>query len=151
QTARFRGRVPTKTNFGSDLQMHRAWFGLALALAIPALAQETTDQKIQDLQKEIDELQREVKAEQAARPDGQSAAEVRADYTNGFMIRSRDGNFVLHIGADLQVDNHSFTGDGSANATDNIVLRRVRPILYGTVYRYVDYFIRPDFGLGTTA
>jgi phosphate-selective porin OprO/OprP len=29
------------------------------------------------------------------------------------------------------------------------VLRRVRPIFYGTVFKYVDYFFRPDFGLGT--
>jgi phosphate-selective porin OprO/OprP len=121
---------------------------------IPASAQDqapqSTDQKIQQLQQQLDELQKEVKAEQTS-DDGQNAAVVTADYANGFTIRSRDGNFVLHIGADLQVDNHTFFGAGSPSYTDNIVLRRVRPTIFGTVYKYVDYFIRPDFGLGTTA
>ncbi len=30
------------------------------------------------------------------------------------------------------------------------ILRRVRPTFSGTVYKYVDYFFRPDFGQGTT-
>lgn len=131
--------------------MHRKIrLGLALTLNIAGLcAQETTEQKIQELQQQVDELQKEVKAQQPA--DGQNAAEVRADYTNGFMIRSRDGNFILHIGADIQIDNHTSYGPGSANSIDDIVLRRARPILYGTVYKYVDYYFRPDFGQGTTA
>ena len=81
---------------------------------------------------------------------GQNAATTTAD-TTGFTIRSQDGNFVLHIGADLQVDARTYYGPGAASSTDTIVLRRVRPTLYGTVYKYVDFFFRPDFGLGTTA
>ena len=135
----------------------RIWAVPALAMAMslaPAWAQDqtpqTTDQKIQQLEQKVDELEKEVKAEQTTE-DGQNAAVATADYASGFTIRSKDGNFVLHIGADLQVDNHTFFGAGSAADTDNIVLRRVRPTIFGTVYKYVDFFIRPDFGLGTTA
>ena len=41
---------------------------------------------------------------------------------------------------------------GSANPAlpDTILLRRVRPTLSGTVFKYVDYFFRPDFGQGST-
>jgi len=143
------------------MSCRRLWFELVVGLAMGAAissnplwaqdqAPQTTDQKIQQLQQKVDELEKEVKADEAA-ANGQSTGAVTADYTNGFTIRSKDGNFVLHIGADLQVDNRTYYGLGSTGATDTIVIRRARPTLFGTVYKYVDFFIRPDFGLGTTA
>ncbi len=124
---------------------------LIFLIPLGLLAQQPTEeQQIQQLQQQIDELKQQVQAQVQAQQDGQNAASTTAD-TTGFTIRSRDGNFVLHIGADLQVDNHTFFGEGSSAYTDNIVLRRVRPTIYGTVYKYVDFFFRPDFGLGTTA
>jgi phosphate-selective porin OprO and OprP len=139
------------------MSYRKLWFGLALGAAFSSnLAwaqdptQQTTDQKVQQLQQKVDELEKEVKADENS-DGGQNAAVATADYASGFTIRSKDSNFVLHIGADLQVDDHTFVGTGSGAYTDNIVLRRVRPTIFGTVYKYVDYFIRPDFGLGTTA
>ena len=67
----------------------------------------------------------------------------------GFAIQSTDNNFLLKIGADLQTDFRSFFGTGSSSLTDQILLRRVRPTISGTVYKYIDYFIRPDFGQGS--
>jgi phosphate-selective porin OprO and OprP len=134
----------------------KLWAAPALAVAVSSLPgwaqdqpQQTTDQKIQQLEQKVDELEKQVKAEQTT-DNGQNAASSTAD-TSGFAIRSKDGNFVLRIGADLQVDNRTFFGTGSSADTDTIVLRRVRPTLFGTVYKYVDYFIRPDFGLGTAS
>lgn len=126
----------------------------ALALlSLPLWAQDpappSPDQQVQQLEQRVEALEKEVKAQQVT-DNGQNAASTTAD-TSGFTIRSRDGNFVLHIGADIQVDGRSYFGAGTAFETDSIVLRRVRPTLYGTVYKYVDFFIRPDFGLGTTA
>src|SRR5262249_41246898 len=34
--------------------------------------------------------------------------------------------------------------------TDQFLLRRVRPILQGTVAKYFDFYVNPDFGQGTT-
>ena len=68
----------------------------------------------------------------------------------GFTIRSEDGNFLLKTGADLQTDVRTFSGKSSASLTDQLLLRRVRPTFSGTVYKYIDYFFRPDFGQGTT-
>jgi phosphate-selective porin OprO/OprP len=79
----------------------------------------------------------------------QAPAQVTAD-TTGFTISSPDRNYTLKIGADLQVDNRSFVSEGSGSTADTILLRRVRPTFSGTVYKYVDYFFRPDFGQGTT-
>src|SRR5579884_4148650 len=105
--------------------------------------------RIQQLEQKVAALERGLK-EQQVTDNGQNAALTTAD-TTGFTIRSRDGNFILHLGADFQADSRTYSAPGSANATDTIVLRRVRPTLYGTVYKYVDFYLRPDFGLGTTA
>ena len=31
------------------------------------------------------------------------------------------------------------------------LIRRARPVFEGTIYKYIDYFVRPDFGKGTVA
>jgi phosphate-selective porin OprO/OprP len=68
---------------------------------------------------------------------------------SGFTVQSGDGDFLLKIGADLQTDIRTFTGKGSSPLLDQILLRRVRPTFSGTVYKYIDYFFRPDFGQGS--
>ena len=68
---------------------------------------------------------------------------------SGFTVQSGDGDFLLKIGADLQTDVRTFTGKGSSSLLDQILLRRVRPTFSGTVYKYIDYFFRPDFGQGS--
>lgn len=123
----------------------------AALFSLPAWGQDqpSTDQRIQQLEQKVDQLQKEITADQTT-DNGQNAATTTADI-GGFTIRSKDGNFILHIGADIQIDNRTYYGTGVAGDIDTIVPRRVRPTLYGTVYKYVDFFIRPDFGQGTTA
>lgn len=133
---------------------HRNGLRLVIAaavLSLPSWAQDqpSTDQRIQQLEQKVDQLQKEVTAEQTT-DNGQNAASTTADLT-GFTIRSKDGNFILHIGADVQFDLRTYYGTGATGDIDTIVPRRIRPALYGTVYKYVDFFIRPDFGQGTTA
>ncbi len=69
--------------------------------------------------------------------------------SGGFVIRSADGDNTLRIGADLQTDLRMFTGAGSSSLIDQTLLRRVRPTFSGTLYKDIDYFIRPDFGQGS--
>jgi phosphate-selective porin OprO/OprP len=140
------------------------WMGLALTMVmplIPARAQSTdpqsADQKIQQLEQKVDQLDQQIKidernkelADEDAATKAQSGVTAAAD-TSGFTIKSNDGNFLLKIGADLQVDNRAYYGQGASSGTDGMLLRRVRPTISGTVYKYVDYFFRPDFGQGTT-
>jgi phosphate-selective porin OprO/OprP len=115
----------------------KQWFAVALVLGVRLMSAQSTDQKIDALEQEVKALEQK------------DTASVTAD-TSGFKIQSNDGNFLLKIGADLQVDNRAFLGDGSAAGADTILLRRVRPTFSGTVYKYVDYFFRPDFGGGQT-
>ena len=114
----------------------KAWFvPAALAIVLVGARAQTTEKQIPGAAD--------------ADPSLQSGASVTAD-THGITVRSNDGDFMLNIGADLQVDNRSFLGAGSASLPDTIVLRRARPTISGTVYKYVDFFFRPDFGLGQT-
>lgn len=129
----------------------------------PAPAQpaaSNTDQRLQQLQQKIEDLEQQLRAleeqeqlrrieDAAAAEKARQAATVTAD-TSGFTIVSPHGNFLLKIGADLQADSRTFVGENSVNPMDTMVLRRVRPTFSGTVYKYIDYFFRPDFGLGTT-
>ncbi|SPE43195.1 phosphate-specific outer membrane porin OprP or pyrophosphate-specific outer membrane porin OprO family protein [Candidatus Sulfopaludibacter sp. SbA3] len=118
---------------------------------------QSADQKIQQLQQQIDQLDQKLKADEnkkkleddAAAEKAKTTATVTADIT-GFTIRSPRGNFLLKIGADLQVDSRTIVSEGSGTVTDSIVLRRIRPTFSGTVFQYVDYFFRPDFGMGST-
>ena len=138
---------------------YRKTLGLVLLLALPAWAQsadqQTTDQKIRELQQRVDDLDQrlkvadrkaEIQAEDAV-ARSKTGASVATD--TGFIIRSNDGNFSIRFGADLQIDNRSFVGGYNASLTDQILLRRVRPTISGTVYKYIDYYIRPDFGQGS--
>ena len=139
-----------------------------------ACAQLTPDQqKIQDLERKLEDLDRRLAAAEARlqpatvtpsgpqRPTnaGVAAATIPAAEANnvglvtagsgGFVIRSADGDNTLRIGADLQTDLRMFTGAGSSSLIDQTLLRRVRPTISGTLYKDIDYFIRPDFGQGS--
>jgi phosphate-selective porin OprO/OprP len=118
---------------------------------------QTQDQKIQDLEKKVEELDQRVKVAdrtreleaEAAADKARSGVTVGAEPT-GITIRSNDQNFLLKIGLDIQIDNRTFPGDSSVPLADQILVRRARPALSGTVYKYVDFYLRPDFGQGTT-
>ena len=124
--------------------------GFACAQSSPV---STTQQQIDQLQQQLNQLEQKQKADEAAAGTSSGSgnnALVSAD-SHGFTIKSGDGDFTLNIGADIQIDNRSFFGVGSASLPDTILLRRARPVFQGTIYKYVDYFFRPDFGKGTVA
>src|SRR5262249_3510717 len=56
----------------------------------------------------------------------------------------------LHIGGLIQTEARTFLRDDAKLYTDDLVLRRARLDINGTVARWVDFRILPDFGLGTT-
>jgi phosphate-selective porin OprO/OprP len=70
--------------------------------------------------------------------------------SEGFYARSADGSFQFRIRGYLQFDGRFFEATEALPAQDTWLLRRVRPVFEGTVFRYFDYKIMPDFGGGTT-
>lgn len=70
---------------------------------------------------------------------------------NGLIGKSANGDFSIRLGGVLQADEREYTGANAAGVNgDTFVLRRVRPIFEGTLYRSFDFRIMPDFGSGTT-
>ena len=146
------------------MSISKVWFALFLTLALLPLrvtaqapAEQTQDQKIQELEQKVEDLDQRVKVadrnreleSEAAADKARSGATVGAEPT-GITIRSNDQNFLLRIGLDIQVDNRTFPGRSALFLLDQLLIRRARPALSGTVYKYVDFYLRPDFGQGST-
>jgi len=75
--------------------------------------------------------------------------------TQGLKVISQDENFIMYLRALIQADGSYFMDDteqaGNTNGdsyADKFYLRRVRPIIEGTVWKYFDYRIMPDFAGG---
>jgi phosphate-selective porin OprO/OprP len=73
-----------------------------------------------------------------------------AGYKNGFTLQSETGDFVLKLTGYLQADGRFMPGDETEALTDQFLVRRARPIVQGTVAKYFDFYLNPDFGSGTT-
>lgn len=69
----------------------------------------------------------------------------------GFVLESEDGAFRLRLAAYAQADGRFYAGDEADLGTNAFLLRRVRPILSGTIAKIFDFAIMPDFGGGVAA
>jgi phosphate-selective porin OprO/OprP len=69
---------------------------------------------------------------------------------DGFVIQSDDGGYRLQVRGYVQFDGRFFAGDDRQLAVDGFLLRRVRPIVSGTVGKHFDFNVTPDFGVGIT-
>ena len=104
---------------------------------------EELDQRIRVAER-VRELERE-----AAAASAKEAPVVQAGRT-GFVIKSAGGDYQLRIGGYMHVDGRFYLSHPAAGTVDTFVLRRVRPVLEGTVARYVNFRLIPDFGEGKT-
>jgi phosphate-selective porin OprO/OprP len=135
-----------------------------LALLQPAMSQAQSNDELKALIQELDqkirvlERKQEIERETAAEKS-KTAANVSIG-ASGFQVRSGDSNFLLKVRGYVQVDgrfyaDQSFPASPStapgrssypASATDTFLLRRVRPIIEGTVFEKYDYRLMLDFG-----
>jgi len=122
-----------------------------------AVSAGTVDQRIDQLdqeirilkrQRELDQEHAQQQADEAAQKAKQAPSVTAGE--DGFALKSADGNFVLRLRGYAQADGRFYFQDRHNNGTDTFLLRRVRPILEGTVYRDFDFRIMPDFGNGST-
>jgi phosphate-selective porin OprO/OprP len=68
----------------------------------------------------------------------------------GFTLQSASGDYRLQLRGYAQFDGRFFSNDEGALAIDTFALRRVRPVLQGTLGKSFDFQIMPDFGGGIT-
>ena len=70
----------------------------------------------------------------------------------GLNISTADTNFTLKIRGYVQADSRVFLGDDEGvKGNDTFLLRRVRPIFEGAVWRNYEYRLMFDFGSGVTS
>ncbi len=151
-----RGGSPRK---GAMTNRHIIAGLLVAALAATAHGQETNiDQRLEQLEQEIRILkrQRELDQEQVQQKAEQAAQKAKETPIlkaggDGFTLQSADGNFVLRLRGYAQADGRFYLHDTAKNGVDTFVMRRVRPILEGTLYRDFDFRIMPDFGNGAAS
>jgi phosphate-selective porin OprO/OprP len=73
---------------------------------------------------------------------------VLAGWQDGFFLQSPGGDFKMKLRGYLQVQSRNFPLHDSKTGNDTIFLRRARPIIEGSVYKYFDYRFMFDFGQG---
>src|SRR5262249_9043082 len=75
---------------------------------------------------------------------------VTASGKDGFGFKSADNSFQLKVGGLIQADSRFYTeGDRAVvGGSSTFLLRKVRPVFQGTVYKYFDFRLMPDFGNG---
>ena len=131
--------------------------GLVAAGGVERLAaQENSAESIEALKNQIHELDQKLRIlernqeleKETAEEKSRNAAVVSAGPT-GFSIRSADTNFVLRLRGGLQADARYYDGGGEAN--DTFLIRRVRPIFEGTVFKNFDYRVMLDVSTGTSS
>jgi phosphate-selective porin OprO/OprP len=86
---------------------------------------------------------------QAGTKTGEGGPTVTVGST-GFALESADGDYALRFRGYVQFDGRFFSGDEGKLAIDTFALRRVRPILQGTLGKSFEFQLMPDFGGGTT-
>jgi phosphate-selective porin OprO/OprP len=82
--------------------------------------------------------------------DAKQTGPTAAAGAEGFSLQSESGEYRLQLRGYVQFDGRFFSGDEGALAVDTFVLRRVRPILQGTLGRQFEFSVMPDFGGGVT-
>jgi phosphate-selective porin OprO/OprP len=95
------------------------------------------------------------------RPAGPQAADAPAEKPvdnmtppvtagpEGFSLQNESGDYRVQIRGYGHFDGRFFTGDDGALAVDTFVARRLRPIVQGTLGKYVEFNFMTDFGGGT--
>lgn len=120
-------------------------------LAAPAIAQEDLRTKVDDLEQQLRILKRQLELDKESSVEKSKTTPVVSLGAGGLNIRSADTNFVMKIRGYIQADARFYPDDAAAAApNDTFLLRRVRPIIEGTVWDKFDYRLMLDFGSGAS-
>jgi phosphate-selective porin OprO/OprP len=128
----------------------RAVAGLILttALSAGALAADDaeTQQRIERLERELQELKKDTRKIEVASEESAKLKPI-AGYDNGFFIQSPDGANKINVGGYVHFDGRYFTTNGDAG-TSTFLFRRARLDLRGKFLKYYEFKFMPDFAGG---
>jgi phosphate-selective porin OprO and OprP len=115
-------------------------------------------ERLSDLEKRYEALEQKYKVlerklelqQEGATEKSKTSASLSAG-ASGFSFRSADTNFVFKLRGLLQIDSRTYVDDGGIGNNDTFALRRARPIIEGTLFKYFDFLFTPEFGPSTPA
>ena len=104
------------------------------------------EERVNELDQQIRILQRlrEIAAESTTTAAKTATAATASK--EGFNLKSADGKYSIRFRGYLQSDGRFFPSSEAVPTTDNLLIRRARPIIEATVGRYFDFRVMPDFG-----
>jgi phosphate-selective porin OprO and OprP len=124
-----------------------ASLGLVLCGATPARAVSDRE-RLDALEQEIAILERKLEVKDEEEASRASRTPIVGAGADGFFLRSPDQAFQLKVRAYAQADGRWLL-DPEQEGDDTFLFRRVRLNLEGTVGKYVDFRIMPDFANST--
>jgi phosphate-selective porin OprO and OprP len=140
------GAVPVSSPADSPVPANAA-----PATATPAPdALDALEAQIEQLDQQIRIVSRQLEIDREQATERAKTAPIVGAGREGFAMRSADGAFQLRLRGYMQSDGRFYADDAPARSADTFLLRRVRPILEGTLFKNVDFKLMPDFGGGTT-
>jgi phosphate-selective porin OprO/OprP len=114
-------------------------------------------QAIQQEESRIKALEQRLAADEAAKAAAAAApapvkpnALVGAFGPQGFVLQTADGSNQIRLRGNISVDYRDFPDDFTPSSDDTFLIRKLRPILEGTLEDQYDFRFMPDFGLGKT-
>lgn len=113
----------------------------------------SSDNASRSLETRVDELDHQIRILQRLRELAAESTATAAKTTthpnagkDGFNLNSADGKYSLRFRGYIHSDGRFFPSSDVVAATDNLLIRRARPIIEATVGRYFDFRLMPDFG-----
>jgi len=112
---------------------------------------ERANQQLHQLDQQVRVINRKVEIQQSAADEKVKTMPVVSVSQKGFQLESPDEgkSYKLRIGGYFQTDGRFYLSQTKPTGSE-FLMRRVRPILEGTVGQFYDFRIMPDFGQGTT-
>ena len=107
--------------------------------------------RLEELEQKIRVLDRKNELAAEAAEEKSKTASVVSAGPGGFQFRSADTNFVIRLRGYVQADARFFPNNAPGAINDTFLMRRVRPILEGTVYDKYDFRLMLDFASGITS
>jgi phosphate-selective porin OprO and OprP len=103
--------------------------------------------QVEELQQRLRVLERQLELDREAAATARASAATVAAGPEGVQLRSADGSYQVSLRGYVHSDGRFFTR-GTARSASTLELRRVRPILEGTVARHYGFRLMADFGEG---
>jgi phosphate-selective porin OprO/OprP len=140
-------------------RLWRSIVGITVAVTagarVATAQQDSTARDSLSLKARLDKLDQEVRILKRLRELAlDSAANAPKDKPgvsagkDGFSIKTADGKFALRLRGLIQADARFYVNDSANAAINTFLIRRARPILEGTLWKYLAFRIQPDFGQG---